>query len=112
LPASAKAVLVDLAIALVHTFTRQPNGTTDTPGATLRTSAPTLATIPAPSCPSTTFRPDLYYRLNVFPIEVPPLRERQDDVLMLLEYFVHRFAQKMGKHFKKIDKRTIELFRS
>jgi transcriptional regulator with GAF, ATPase, and Fis domain len=59
-----------------------------------------------------TFRPDLYYRLNVFPIEVPPLRERQDDVLMLLEHFVHRFAQKMGKHFTKIDKRTVELFRS
>jgi PAS domain S-box-containing protein len=59
-----------------------------------------------------TFRPDLYYRLNVFPIQVPPLRERQDDVLMLLEYFVHRFAQKMGKHFTKVDKRTIELFRS
>ncbi|PYU23014.1 MAG: hypothetical protein DMG32_16935, partial [Acidobacteria bacterium] len=59
-----------------------------------------------------TFRPDLYYRLNVFPIQIPPLRERQDDVLMLLEYFVHRFAQKMGKHFKKIDKRTVELFRS
>jgi len=59
-----------------------------------------------------TFRSDLYYRLNVFPVQVPPLRERQDDVLMLLEHFVHRFAQKMGKHFKKIDKRTVELFRS
>jgi len=59
-----------------------------------------------------TFRPDLYYRLNVFPIQIPPLRERQDDLLMLLEYFVQRFAQKMGKHFKKIDKRTVELFRS
>jgi transcriptional regulator with GAF, ATPase, and Fis domain len=59
-----------------------------------------------------TFRPDLYYRLNVFPIHVPPLRERQDDVLMLLEYFVRRFAQKMGEHFGKIDKRTVELFRS
>src|SRR6266513_1624667 len=59
-----------------------------------------------------TFRQDLHYRLNVFPIHVPPLRERQDDVLMLLEYFVHRFAQKMGKHFAKIDKRTVELFRS
>jgi PAS domain S-box-containing protein len=58
------------------------------------------------------FRPDLYYRLNVFPIQVPPLRERQDDVLMLLEYFVRRFAQKMGKHFEKLDKRTVELFRS
>jgi len=59
-----------------------------------------------------TFRADLYYRLNVFPIQVPPLRERQDDVLMLLEYFVHRFAQKMGKQFGEIDKRTVELFRS
>jgi transcriptional regulator with GAF, ATPase, and Fis domain len=59
-----------------------------------------------------TFRPDLYYRLNVFPIQVPPLRERQDDLLMLLEYFIDRFAQKMGKHFKNIDKRTVELFRS
>jgi len=59
-----------------------------------------------------TFRPDLFYRLNVFPIQVPPLRERQDDVVMLLEFYVHRFAQKMGKHFKEIDKRTVELFRS
>jgi transcriptional regulator with GAF, ATPase, and Fis domain len=59
-----------------------------------------------------TFRPDLYYRLNVFPIQVPPLRERQEDILMLLEYFVRRFAQKMGKHFEKLDKRTVELFRS
>ena len=59
-----------------------------------------------------TFRPDLYYRLNVFPIQVPPLRERQDDVLVLLEYFVQRFAQKMGKHFRKIDKGTVELLRS
>jgi len=59
-----------------------------------------------------TFRSDLFYRLNVFPIEVPPLRERKDDVLVLLEYFVHRFARKVGKHFGKIDKRTIELFRS
>jgi len=59
-----------------------------------------------------TFRPDLYYRLNVFPIQVPPLRERQDDVLTLLEYFVHRYAQRMGKHFDKIDRRTVKLLRS
>jgi PAS domain S-box-containing protein len=58
------------------------------------------------------FRSDLYYRLNVFPLEVPPLRERRDDVLMLLEYFVHRFARKTGKDFGRIDKRTLELFRS
>jgi len=61
---------------------------------------------------SGTFRSDLYYRLNVFPIEVPPLRERKDDVLMLLEYFVRRYASKAGKKFRKIDKRTLELFQS
>ena len=59
-----------------------------------------------------TFRSDLFYRLNVFPIEVPPLRQRKDDVLMLLEYFVHRYAKKVGKNFGKINKRTLELFRS
>jgi len=59
-----------------------------------------------------TFRSDLFYRLNVFPIKVPPLRERKDDLLMLLEYYVHRFATKVGKEFEKIDKRTLELFRS
>src|SRR5205807_4757186 len=57
-------------------------------------------------------RPDLFYRLNVFPIEVPPLRERKDDVLMLLRYFVHRYAAKVGKKFGKIDQRTLELFQS
>ena len=58
------------------------------------------------------FRSDLFYRLNVFPIKVPPLRERKDDLLMLLEYYVHRFARKVGKKFERIDKRTLELFRS
>jgi PAS domain S-box-containing protein len=59
-----------------------------------------------------TFRRDLFYRLNVFPIQVPPLRERKDDILTLLEYFVQRFGRKLGKNFSKIDKRTVELFRS
>jgi PAS domain S-box-containing protein len=59
-----------------------------------------------------TFRRDLYYRLNVFPIQVPPLRERRDDILTLLEYFVQRFGRKLSKTFSKIEKRTIELFRS
>jgi PAS domain S-box-containing protein len=59
-----------------------------------------------------TFRRDLFYRLNVFPIQMPPLRERKDDILTLLEYFVQRFGRKLGKNFSRIDKRTVELFKS
>ena len=59
-----------------------------------------------------TFRPDLYYRLNVFPIQVPPLRARKDDLLLLLEYFIHRFGKKLGKKFSRIDRQTLELFQS
>ena len=56
-----------------------------------------------------TFRSDLFYRLNVFPIDVPPLRDRKEDISLLVEYFVRRFADKMGKHIRGIDKRTVEL---
>jgi PAS domain S-box-containing protein len=59
-----------------------------------------------------TFRLDLFYRLNVFPIEVPPLRERKEDIPMLLEYFIKRYAAKAGKKIKSIDKKTIELFKA
>jgi DNA-binding NtrC family response regulator/signal transduction histidine kinase len=54
------------------------------------------------------FREDLYYRLNVFPIEMPALRERKDDILMLVEYFVQRYAKKAGKTIRTIEKRTLE----
>jgi PAS domain S-box-containing protein len=59
-----------------------------------------------------TFRPDLFYRLNVFPIEAPPLRERKHDIEMLLEYFVKRYASRAGKIIRSIDKKTLELFQS
>jgi formate hydrogenlyase transcriptional activator len=48
------------------------------------------------------FRSDLYYRLNVFPIRVPPLRERPDDIPLLVRHFVHRFGRRMGKTIEKI----------
>jgi predicted ATPase/GAF domain-containing protein len=56
------------------------------------------------------FRSDLFYRLNVFPIEVPPLRKRKDDIPVLTEYFIHRFAGRMGKKISGISRRTLELF--
>ncbi|OLB27463.1 MAG: hypothetical protein AUH13_23585, partial [Acidobacteria bacterium 13_2_20CM_58_27] len=55
-----------------------------------------------------TFRADLFYRLNVFPIEVPPLRKRKEDIPMLVEYFVKRYAEKAGKQIRKIDNSTLE----
>ena len=55
-----------------------------------------------------TFRADLFYRLNVFPIEMPPLRQRKEDIPMLVEYFVKRYAEKAGKHICKIDNNTLE----
>jgi PAS domain S-box-containing protein len=61
---------------------------------------------------SGSFRQDLFYRLNVFPIEVPPLRERKDDILMLVEYFVKRYAIRSGKNIQSVDKKTLELFQS
>ena len=59
-----------------------------------------------------TFRSDLFYRLNVFPIEVPPLRKRKEDIPMLVEYFVKRYSEKAGKRISKIDRNTIELCQS
>ena len=58
------------------------------------------------------FRQDLYYRLNVFPIQNPPLRERVEDIPVLVEYLVERYAKKAGKSIRKIKKQTLELFQA
>jgi formate hydrogenlyase transcriptional activator len=57
-------------------------------------------------------REDLYYRLNVFPIRLPPLRERLDDLPLLVEYLVQRYAAKAGKRFSRVTRRTLDLLRS
>ncbi len=59
-----------------------------------------------------TFRQDLFYRLNVFPIQVPPLRERIDDIPLLVTYLIERYAKKAGKKIKNIQKETLELFQA
>jgi len=58
------------------------------------------------------FRQDLYYRLNVFPIRNPPLRDRVEDIPVLVEYLVERYARKAGKSLRKIKKQTLELFQA
>src|SRR5881628_3626364 len=58
------------------------------------------------------FRQDLYYRLNVFPIEIPPLRERVDDIPVLVEYLIERYAKQAGKSIRNIKKQTVELFQA
>jgi PAS domain S-box-containing protein len=58
------------------------------------------------------FRSDLFYRLNVFPIEIPPLRKRKEDIRLLVEYFIDRYARKAGKRIATVDKETLRLLES
>jgi formate hydrogenlyase transcriptional activator len=59
-----------------------------------------------------TFRQDLFYRLNVFPIQIPALRERVDDIPLLVEYLIDRYSQAARKKIRNIDKGTLELFQT
>jgi transcriptional regulator with GAF, ATPase, and Fis domain len=58
------------------------------------------------------FRRDLFYRLNVFPIEIPPLRERKEDIPLLVEYFIDRYARRAGKSFQTVNKKSLDLLQS
>jgi formate hydrogenlyase transcriptional activator len=59
-----------------------------------------------------TFRQDLFYRLDVFPLEMPPLRQRREDIPALVQYFVAHYAQKAGKRFRRVNKGTLDRLRS
>jgi transcriptional regulator with GAF, ATPase, and Fis domain len=58
------------------------------------------------------FRSDLFYRLNVFPIEIPALRERREDIPLLVEYFIDRYARKAGKSFHAVNKKSLDLLQA
>jgi PAS domain S-box-containing protein len=58
------------------------------------------------------FRSDLFYRLNVFPIDIPSLRDRREDIRLLIEYFIDRYARKLSKNIREVSKKTLELLQS
>jgi transcriptional regulator with GAF, ATPase, and Fis domain len=91
-----------------HRFERL--GSTQTISADVRVIASTNANL-ADQVQNKSFRRDLYYRLNVFPITMPPLRERREDIPLLVWALVKEFSQSMGKSIKHIPGKTMELFK-
>jgi PAS domain S-box-containing protein len=107
LPAETQIAL--LRVLQEHEFERV--GGTETIRTDVRVIAATNRDLQA-GIAAGTFRSDLFYRLNVFPIEVPPLRERREDIPVLVEYFIDRYARKAGKTIRGINKKSLELLKS
>ena len=89
-----------------HEFERL--GSTRTIQVNVRIIAATHRNIPA-MIREGKFREDLFYRLNVFPIEIPPLRERREDIPLLVNYFVSKLSRRMGKKIKSVPRQAIEV---
>lgn len=79
--------------------------------ANVRIIAATHRDLPA-AIEAGTFRSDLYYRINVVPLEIPALRDRQEDIQLLVEYFINRFATKTGKQIRHIQKKSLDRLQS
>src|SRR5208282_2504784 len=86
-------------------------GSNQTIRANVRVIAATHRDLPS-AIEAGTFRSDLYYRINVFPLEIPPLRERKEDIRLLVEYFIDRYASKTGKHIRHIAKKSMDQLQS
>src|SRR6202451_1994949 len=107
LPAETQIAL--LRVLQEHEFERV--GGTRRIRADVRVIAPTNRDLQA-AIRAGSFRSDLFYRLHVFPIVIPPLRERGEDIALLVEYFIDRYARKAGKNIRDISKKTLELLQS
>jgi PAS domain S-box-containing protein len=86
-------------------------GSNQTIRANVRVIVATHRDLPA-AIEAGTFRADLYYRINVFPLEVPALRDRKEDIRLLVEYFIDRYAHKTGKRIRNIEKRSLDRLQS
>ena len=82
-------------------------GSTRTQRVDVRVLAATNASL-AQMVAEKSFRSDLYYRLNVFPIHVPPLRERRDDIPLLVHYFANKYARRMGEHIESVPNEMMD----
>ncbi|HWY59830.1 MAG TPA: sigma 54-interacting transcriptional regulator, partial [Terriglobales bacterium] len=107
LPAGTQVVL--LRVLQEHEFERV--GGTRPIRADVRVIAATNRDLQA-AISAGSFRSDLFYRLHVFPIEIPPLRERREDIRLLVEYFIDRYARKAGKHITTVEERTLQVLQS
>jgi transcriptional regulator with GAF, ATPase, and Fis domain len=107
LPAETQIAL--LRVLQEHEFERV--GGTRSIQTNVRVIAATNRNLPA-AIAAGTFRSDLFYRLNVFPIDMPPLRERREDIPALIEYFIDRCARELGKNIRGIDQRTLALLQA